>query len=107
MVSNAHDLDNDREVSLLARDQYMREVSWLPRLTDEERKPLLERIERGKRERLQLSPNEDVLKDAHQAQEALVESFQRLVIFLAQKWVTRFRGMNVFDDLIQEGNLGL
>ena len=38
----------EREVSLLAIDQYMREVLWVQRLTDEEERALIDRIERAK-----------------------------------------------------------
>lgn len=94
------------DVSLMAIDQYLRQVRWLPRLTDDEEAQLLERMSRGRAERVKPCPDAEVLADEKQARDRLIEDYQRLVVFLAKKRRFLFRSMELLD-LIQEGNLGL
>src|SRR3989441_3021460 len=96
----------ERDVSLMALDQYIRQVRWLEPLTQEEEAQLLARIERGKDEKRQPQPNAWRLSLAHAARERLVEGYLPWVIHLAKEYVSRARGMQLLD-LIQEGNLGL
>src|SRR5438876_3448454 len=96
----------DQDVSLMALDQYIRQVRWLEPLTQEEEAQLLARIERGKHERRQPQPNAWRLKLAQAALERLVEGYLPWVIHLAKGFVSRARSMQLLD-LIQEGNVGL
>src|SRR5947208_4942675 len=97
---------DEQDVSLMALEQYIRQVRWLEQLTEEEEAQLLARIERGKHEKRQLQPNAWRLSLAHAARERLVEGYLPWVIHLAKEYVSRARGMQLLD-LIQEGNLGL
>src|SRR6266704_762733 len=97
---------DDQDVSLMALDQYIREVRWLEPLTEEEEAQLLARIERGKDEKRQAQPNAWRLSLARAARERLVKGYLPWVIHLAKEYVSRARGMQLLD-LIQEGNLGL
>ena len=96
----------EQDVSLMALDQYIRQVRWLEPLTQEEEAQLLARIERGKQERRQLQPNAWRLSLAQAARERLVEGYLPWVIHLAKGFVSRARSMELLD-LVQEGNLGL
>ncbi len=82
----------DYGVSLGALDQYMREVSWTPRLTNEEEVQLLQCLETG--------------VDVQQARDRLVEGYQPLLIGLAKRFVRHCQRMELLD-LVQEGNIGL
>jgi RNA polymerase primary sigma factor len=106
MISQAHDLDGDRSVSLLAQDQYMREVRWVPELLREEEDALVQVVERSKLECAKAHPDVQVVAMAAAARARLVEGFQGLVICIAHDMKHRFRGMDVMD-LIQEGSCGL
>src|SRR6266699_6958081 len=101
-MSNQEELD----VSLMALDQYIRQVRWLEPLTQEEEAQLLARIERGKDEKRQAQPNAWRLSLARAARERLVKGYLPWVIHLAKEYVSRARGMQLLD-LIQEGNVGL
>jgi DNA-directed RNA polymerase sigma subunit (sigma70/sigma32) len=96
----------DREVSLMAIDQYLRQVRWIPPLTDEEEERLMACVERGKAERGKSCPDEQVLADTKRARDRLVEGYQRLVMYLARRYLYYTRRLE-WSDLIQEGNLGL
>jgi RNA polymerase primary sigma factor len=106
MISQAHEHDGDRSVSLLAQDQYMREVRWVPELLREEEDELVQVVERGKLEQVKAHPDAQVEALAAAARDRLVEGFQGLVICIAHDMKHRFHGMDVMD-LIQEGNCGL
>ena len=101
-----HDDQDDRDVSLMAYDQYMRLVNWTPRLSDEEILQLLQRIAQGKAEQMKARPDAWVLAQANEARDHLVVGLQRLVICLAQRCHRRYQRMELLD-LIQEGNVGL
>src|SRR6266567_7154782 len=96
----------EQDVSLMALDQYIRQVRWLEPLTTEEEAQLLARIERGKHEKRQPQPNAWRLFLAQAARERLVEGYLPWVIHLAKEYVSRARGMQLLD-LLQEGNVGL
>lgn len=98
--------DDGREVSLLAIDQYRRQVAWIPVVTQEEQQDLIVRIERGKAEQQQASPDAAVLADARGARDRFIEGMQRLVIFKVQQWFPRFRHVE-WLDLVQEANVAL
>src|SRR2546429_2015374 len=96
----------EQDVSLMALDQYIRQVRWLEPLTPEEEAQLIARIERGKHERRQPQPNAWRLSLAKVARERLVDGYLPWVIHLAKGFVSRARSMQLLD-LIQEGNVGL
>src|SRR5207302_1859299 len=100
------DSDDDRKVSLLAIDQYMRQVRWTDTLSREEEAVLFEWVARGKRERREDYPRQWVLEQARQARDRLVEGFQPLVIHFAKRYHHRVHSLDLLD-LVQEGNLGL
>jgi RNA polymerase sigma factor (sigma-70 family) len=106
MKAAAHEQDADRDVSLLAHDQFLREVHWIFPMTDEEEECLLELVAQGRGEQHKACPDGQVLEQARRARERLVEGFQRVVITIASRYGRLFPQLDV-DDLIQEGNLGL
>src|SRR5215469_252693 len=78
----------DRQASLSSLDQYIREVKWIPPLTDEEEACLLQQIE------------------CDQARTRLIEGYQALVLKLAKRYRRHCHELEVLD-LVQEGNKGL
>ena len=98
--------NDDRDVSLLAFDQYMRRVRQTPDLLEEEEQMLLAHLEQGKLEQQQLHPDAQRVAMAMAARERLVEGYQALVISIANRYKWCCRSMELLD-LIQEGNLGL
>ena len=97
---------DDRYLSLLAEDQYFRQVRWSEPLPREEEAPLFRRVQRGRLEQGDPCPNQWVLSIAKHARDRLVEGFQPLVIHIAQRYVRLGRNLDVMDA-IQAGNLGL
>ncbi|PJF46732.1 MAG: sigma-70 family RNA polymerase sigma factor [Chloroflexi bacterium] len=95
---------------------YLREMTRVPLLTNEEEVRLARTIERGRaaeaRIKLRgdrLSPRErrqyeKLIEEGRQAREHLIKANTRLVVSIAKKYMGR--GVP-FLDLIQEGNLGL
>ena len=75
-----HDEQDDRDVSLMAYDQYLRLVHWTPRLSEEEILQLLQHIAQGKAEQTKACPDAQVLSQAKEARDHLVVGLQRLVI---------------------------
>ena len=96
----------DRQVSLLAIDQYMREVRRRVRLTQEEEEECVRCLARGKSERTKASPHQQVLVAAGNARDRLAVQYQSLVIGVARHYVPNSFGMDL-EDVVQEGNLGL
>ncbi len=94
--------EDTHSVSLLAEDQYKRELAWMEPLTDEEELKLLGRIARAKRE----PDNAWLAQLAKHARDRLVEAYQPLVISLARRYAGRLHALE-FLDLVQEGNIGL
>jgi RNA polymerase sigma factor (sigma-70 family) len=99
-------IDDDSHVSLMALDQYMRQLKGTCPLTDEEEKRLVQCVERGRAEASQVWPDKLVLEEAKQARDRLIEGFLRLVVCIARQYVGVCRGMDLLD-LVQEGNEGL
>lgn len=97
---------NERYVSLMAKDQYMREMRTVVRLTGEEEAVLVERLHRGKVEQVNAIPHQWVLMLAKDARERLAVNYQWMVISIATRYARNREGLE-FLDLIQEGNLGL
>src|SRR5205085_9627731 len=87
--------EEEREVSLLAIDQYMRHVRWTADLTLQEEEELVERIARGKAEQQKGCPDQVVVAEARGACDRLVEGYQRLVIYIARQYTYRFRCMEL------------
>ncbi len=98
--------EESQDVSLLAIDQYMRGLRWSERLAEEEEAQMVERVERGKRERTKEHPDQWVMSLAKHARDRLVEGYQPYVVTVARKLAFRCRGMELLD-LIQEGNIAL
>src|ERR1700730_16513430 len=105
-TQNNQDNSDEKDMSLMALDQYMRMVRWTPFISVEEEGQLLERVERGRGEQGNPSPNSQVLEEARRARDRLVEGYQGLVVRIANTYKGCFRSMELLD-LIQEGNLGL
>ena len=97
---------NDPHSSLMALEQYLCAMKWIPPLTSEEQAQLLDSVAQGKHERMKACPDAHVLAEAQQARNRLVEGFQRLVVYLAKRYL-RYTWRLELLDLIQEGNLGL
>src|SRR5947209_9750996 len=93
-------------LSLDAKSQYLFAVNHVRRLSDEEQRALIERIERGKAEQVKLAPDASVVQDGLLARDDLIEGLQGLVRFLAGKWHGRFCHQD-WMDLVQEGNVAL
>jgi len=93
---------------------YLREISRVPLLTQEEEIELAKRMERGRQAERQLQKDgldpgkrrelETLVEDGRQAREHLIRANSRLVISVAKRYIGR--GVP-FLDLIQEGNIGL
>jgi RNA polymerase sigma factor (sigma-70 family) len=111
MTQLAHEADADREVSLMAVHQYLREVACVEPLTGEEERVLLQCVHQGRAEDASPCPNQQVLREVQRARARLVEGYQRLVIFIARKWERRFTACRASGmdwlDLVQEANCGL
>jgi RNA polymerase sigma factor (sigma-70 family) len=97
---------DDADGSLMALDQYMRQLRGICPLTDEEEKRLVLCVERGRAEASQVWPDKQVLEEAKQARDRLIEGFLRLVVCMARQYVGVCRGMDLLD-VVQEGNEGL
>ena len=94
----------DREVDLV--QVYLREIRRIPLLSAEQELDLVQRIQRGKLERLKAGAhaNHHIITAAEEARRALIEANLRLVVNVAKKYSGL--GVNLLD-LIQEGNIGL
>ena len=99
---NAHALDHEREVSLLAHDQYIREVSYCERLSFDEQAHLFKRIARH----VCQPENAWLAFLATDARARLVEEYQSLVLSIAHRWLPLCTSMELLD-VVQEGNIGL
>ena len=94
---------SDRFVSLMALDQYCRELRWLEPLRREELADALACLARGKRERAQSCPDASVLAQARQARDRLVLDHHRLVMSIVHRLFPSFHHL-AFDDLLNEAN---
>ncbi len=79
-------------VFLCAQDVYLREVRWIPQLTEGEETSLLQCLTSG--------------LGIQQARDRLIEGYQGLVIAFARRFERKCRFLE-FLDLVQEGNEGL
>src|SRR5712691_1239188 len=82
----------EQDVPLGALQQYRSEVKWIPQVTDEEERQLLQCIA--------------CRQAAQQARTRLIEGYQPLVLGIAKRYERYCREMELLD-LVQEGNLGL
>jgi len=96
----------DRDVSLLAHDQYFRQLAWTEPMSDEEQEKLLHHLRRGNAERSQPSPNSRLVSLAKQARDRLLEAYQPLVVAVVRRRLFLFTSMELID-VIQEANVGL
>ncbi|MBN1177821.1 MAG: sigma-70 family RNA polymerase sigma factor [Anaerolineae bacterium] len=93
---------------------YLKEISRVPLLVQEEEVALAQRMERGKKAQEELKKNgtnaermwelQSMVNDGEAARAHLIQANSRLVISVAKKYIGR--GVP-FLDLIQEGNIGL
>lgn len=103
---NAHKQDANRDVPLLAKDQYLRELRWMSLADREEQAQLVELIKQGFVERSQPVPDEGRLHQAQQARSRLVEAYQPVIVRLARGFA---RCSTSYDemDFANEGSIGL
>lgn len=97
--------EESRNISLMARDQYLREVAWVSAiepLEAEEEGRLLRRLLRARCE----PGNAHLQMVAKHARDRLVEGYQHVVVALARRACCVFRGVELLD-LVGEGNIGL
>ncbi len=78
--------------SLTAFSQYLREVKWIPQLTPEEEKHILQCLVDG--------------VNVQRSRDRLVEGCQDMIISLARRFARDCQHME-FLDFVQEGNIGL
>jgi len=90
----------------MALDQYLAWVRGIVSLTPEQEHQLVQQVERGKAERAKACPDAQVLSDARQARNELVQAFQPLVLAQALRWQHSFRRMELLD-LVQEATLAV
>ena len=96
----------EKDMSLMAYDQYSRWVRWTPFVPKEEIASLVQAVLRGREQHCKGGADQQVLSEAKQAREQIVIALQLLVIHLARRFTSRFQSLELLD-LIQEGNLGL
>lgn len=104
----AHAHDGERDVSLLAADQYFRELRWTSPLVPDEEMQLVALVKQGIVERRKAAPDARRLQLAADARARLVEAYQPLVVSIANGYggFCRLQGLDVMD-LVNEGNVGL
>ena len=78
----------------------------LPRLTAHEEATLLRQVERAHLEQATTHPDVLLLEAGRRARTTLIAARQRLVIYLAKRFLASSHSMTL-SDLIQEGTLGL
>ncbi|HVB25868.1 MAG TPA: sigma-70 family RNA polymerase sigma factor [Ktedonobacteraceae bacterium] len=103
---DAHEQDANYAVSLLAKDQYMRELRWMPLADKEEQASFVEQVKRGLSEQSQPLPDQRLVRLGQQARTRLVESYQPLIVHLARAFA---RYSTSYDemDFVNEGSIGL
>ncbi|GHO75597.1 hypothetical protein KSD_33680 [Ktedonobacter sp. SOSP1-85] len=97
---------DDCDVSLMAKDQYIRDVHWTESLSAEEEAKLVLRVHRGRLEQLKPEPNQWYLSLAKHARDALIEAYQPDMLDIAYKLIRPLKSLELLD-LVQEGTLGL
>jgi RNA polymerase primary sigma factor len=98
----AHAHDADLAVSLMAHDQYFRELCWMPTLSREEEARLVALLQQG---RASAASSVDV-QVAREARSRLVEAYQRVIASIAASFA-RSSASNDRLDFINEGVIGL
>lgn len=101
MISNVYPHD-DLSVSLLAVDQYRREVKGLEHLSKEQEQVMLQRLARANADPY----NPWLARLAQEARVCLVEQYLPMVLSLVKKVHVRESGME-WLDVVQEGNVHL
>jgi len=97
--------EDDRTISLMARDQYLREVAWMEALEPfsvAEEEKLLGYLHRARQE----PENAWAARRAQYARERLVEAYQPVVMAVARRAAGCFQSME-WLDLVNEGNVAL
>lgn len=94
------------EMSLLAVDQYFRELREVVPLSKDEEARLVACVVRGKQEQGRPVPDGRVLAQAREARDRLVVDYWPLVLKIARQYERMARSMTLLD-LVQEGSLGV
>jgi len=92
--------------SHIPRDPSLSFLGRLPRLRPHEETTLLRQVARARLEQATAHPDALVLEAGRRARTTLIAAGQRLVIYLAKRFLARCQSMTL-SDLIQEGTLGL
>ena len=92
--------------SHVPRDPSLSFPGQLPRLTAHEEATLLRQVERARLEQATAHPDALLLETGQRARTTLIEAGQRLVMYLAKRFLASSHSMTL-SDLIQEGTLGL
>ena len=92
--------------SHVPRDPSPSFLGQLPRLTPHGEATLLRQVERTCLEQATTHPDALLLEAGRRARTTLIAAGQRLVIYLAKRFLARSHSMTL-SDLIQEGTLGL
>jgi len=98
--------EDDRDLSLLAHDQYFRYLRRIVHMPREDEQRSLVRMARGKAEARQAQPNQWRLMLARHARESLVEGYQPMIVHHARLYHRFCQHVDLLD-LIQEGNVAL
>ena len=96
----------EKDMSLMAYDQYSRWVRWTPFVPKEEIASLVQVVLRGREQHPKGCSVQQGLTEAKQARDQIVIALQLLVIHLARRFASRFQSLELLD-LIQEGILPL
>jgi RNA polymerase nonessential primary-like sigma factor len=92
--------------SHVPRDPSLSFLGRLPRLRPHEEASLLRQVARAHLEQAAAHPDALLLEAGRRARSTLIAAGQRLVIYLAKRFLARCQSMTL-SDLIQEGTLGL
>lgn len=93
-------------LSLLAHDQYFRELNRIAHVSSDEEACYTAQVLRGYEERHKPVPDARVLALAHEARDRLVVGHQRVIVSIAHRLHHTFRSMEVLD-LINEASKAL
>ena len=97
---------DEQDVSLMALDQFFREMKPIPRLSVEEEQHYFARLARGRAEQAKPQPDQWRLSLAREARHRLAETYLPLVVHVARRYHLSCYRLEL-ADLIQEGTLGL
>ncbi|SRR5258707_6902482 len=96
-------ISDDRYLSLMAKDQFLRELRWMERLSSEEAARLLSALAAGKKERAKVCSDAGVLAQAQEARNRLIVEHQFLVLSIVRRLLPSFRLLDELD-LVNEVN---